>query len=223
VAGCALLLAAGWRFAYGSGGGPVVLEPVAQREPAGPMDHCPEEGPEEGAGAWAGSRGPAPREDGERSADSGAAAAGAGVVDVNRADAAELQRLPGIGPVLAARIVEHRERWGPFSAPEDLLEVSGIGPRELERIRDRIHIGEPGGAPAGRACSPFIPCRRQRCWRRRAWRWARGCGRGWDARGCGGAPRPGRPRWLWSGGAASGPSGWFIRAGARGGGPEAAG
>ncbi|NIP61003.1 MAG: hypothetical protein GWM92_21305 [Gemmatimonadetes bacterium] len=57
-------------------------------------------------------------------------------VDLNRADAGELQRLPGIGPALARRVLEHRRRLGGrFRAAEQLLEVRGIGPATLERIR----------------------------------------------------------------------------------------
>ncbi|MEQ1832910.1 MAG: helix-hairpin-helix domain-containing protein [Candidatus Eisenbacteria bacterium] len=69
----------------------------------------------------------------------GAAAASASAVpagiELNTATASELDRLPGIGPVLAARIVEHRRRHGPFRSPDDLLSVPGIGPRLLERLR----------------------------------------------------------------------------------------
>lgn len=57
-------------------------------------------------------------------------------VDLNRADAADLQRLPGIGPALARRVLEHRRRLGGrFRSAEQLLEVRGIGPATLERIR----------------------------------------------------------------------------------------
>jgi len=63
-----------------------------------------------------------------------------GTIDVNRAAAVELEALPGIGPTLARRIVESRQREGPFLAPEDLLRVRGIGPRSLERIRNRIRM-----------------------------------------------------------------------------------
>ncbi len=62
-------------------------------------------------------------------------------IDVNRASAAELEDLPGIGPALAARIVEDRGREGPFRMPEDLLRVSGIGPSTLERLRDHLDFG----------------------------------------------------------------------------------
>ena len=55
-------------------------------------------------------------------------------IDLNRATADELQLLPRIGPALAARIVEERERGGPFRSVEDLARVRGIGPRTIERI-----------------------------------------------------------------------------------------
>jgi competence protein ComEA len=73
---------------------------------------------------------------------SGGAAAGAadGAVDVNRADAAGLQTLPGIGPVLAERILAWRSEHGAFATPEDLLDVPGIGPALLARIADRVRV-----------------------------------------------------------------------------------
>jgi competence protein ComEA len=55
-------------------------------------------------------------------------------VDLNRADAAALDRLPGIGPVLARRILEHRAQHGSFRAVDDLLAVPGIGPALFARI-----------------------------------------------------------------------------------------
>jgi competence protein ComEA len=61
-------------------------------------------------------------------------------VDLNRADRASLERLPGIGPALAGRILELRGREGPFRAVEDLLEVSGIGPVTLERLEGRVVV-----------------------------------------------------------------------------------
>lgn len=59
-------------------------------------------------------------------------------VDLNRASAAELDRLPGIGPVLAARIVAYREQHGPFRTSQELLAVRGIGPRLYARLLPRI-------------------------------------------------------------------------------------
>lgn len=55
-------------------------------------------------------------------------------VNLNTADRTLLQTLPGIGPALAARIIEYRERWGPFTDPRQLLEVSGIGEKRLEQL-----------------------------------------------------------------------------------------
>lgn len=61
-------------------------------------------------------------------------------VNVNAATAEELEALPGIGPVLARRIVDHRARQGPFQRLEDLLQVEGIGPKLLEKIRHLIMV-----------------------------------------------------------------------------------
>ena len=59
----------------------------------------------------------------------------AGVVNINTADSELLQKLPGIGPARARAILEHRSQVGRFRSVEDLLEVRGIGPRALERLR----------------------------------------------------------------------------------------
>jgi competence protein ComEA len=61
-----------------------------------------------------------------------------GVLSINRASATELEALPGVGPVLAERIVAFRESNGRFEAVEDLLEVPGIGEAKLEAIRDFV-------------------------------------------------------------------------------------
>lgn len=63
---------------------------------------------------------------------------GVSLVNVNTASPEELETLPGIGEVLAQRIVEYREAHGPFKSPEDLLKIKGIGPKTLEKFRDRI-------------------------------------------------------------------------------------
>jgi competence ComEA-like helix-hairpin-helix protein len=61
-----------------------------------------------------------------------------GRVDVNRAGAAELETVPGIGPGLAARVIAHRERNGPFRTVDELENVPGIGPATLARIRPHV-------------------------------------------------------------------------------------
>lgn len=63
-----------------------------------------------------------------------------GLISPNRADASQLEELPGVGPVLAERIVAHREANGPFEAVEDLLEVPGIGEAKLAALRDLIVV-----------------------------------------------------------------------------------
>lgn len=63
-------------------------------------------------------------------------------VDINTADVQQLQRLEGIGPVLAQRIVDWREANGKFTSAEDLLEVDGIGNAVLENMREFIIIGD---------------------------------------------------------------------------------
>jgi competence protein ComEA len=60
-------------------------------------------------------------------------------VDLNTADAADLDALPGIGPVLADRIVAHRQD-GPFASVDELADVAGIGPTLLERLRDLVRV-----------------------------------------------------------------------------------
>lgn len=61
-------------------------------------------------------------------------------VNINSASAPELQRLNGVGPAIAARIVEYRNSHGIFSSPEDLLNVRGIGKVKLEKMRKQILI-----------------------------------------------------------------------------------
>ena len=58
-------------------------------------------------------------------------------VNVNEATAAELERLPRVGPSLARRIIEWRERHGPFAGPDDLRHVRGIGPSTV-RLLDSL-------------------------------------------------------------------------------------
>ena len=70
----------------------------------------------------------------------GATGGPAALVNVNTATEAELETLPGIGPVLAAAIVQYRTEHGPFTSVEQLEEVSGIGPATLAEIRDLVTV-----------------------------------------------------------------------------------
>lgn len=73
---------------------------------------------------------PAPRQD--------------GLIDLNTATVAELDELPGIGDVLAGRIVEYRQTVGPFTSVDQLSEIDGISPRLVDEIRPFVTVG-PGG------------------------------------------------------------------------------
>ncbi len=65
---------------------------------------------------------------------------GSDKLDVNSASAEELETLPQIGEVRARDIIAHRDANGPFDTIENLIEVSGIGPRTLDTIRDLIEV-----------------------------------------------------------------------------------
>lgn len=62
------------------------------------------------------------------------------LVDVNTADEALLEQLPGVGQTLARRIVEYRRVHGSFSSVDELLQVNGIGEQTLEKMRDYITV-----------------------------------------------------------------------------------
>jgi len=63
-----------------------------------------------------------------------------GTVNINSAGVGELDRLSGIGPALAQRIIDYRETHGPFTAVEDITKVSGIGSALLEKLRNEISV-----------------------------------------------------------------------------------
>jgi competence ComEA-like helix-hairpin-helix protein len=67
------------------------------------------------------------------------------LIDLNTAPASELDLLPGVGPVLAARIIEDRQANGLFKDLEDLDRVHGIGPRTIERLRDMVTVTAAAG------------------------------------------------------------------------------
>lgn len=77
-----------------------------------------------------------------------------GMVDLNRATAAQLELLPGIGPASAARIVAYREQIGGFRSVDELDGVSGIGSRTMERLRPLLRVGLEPVESGGTSASP---------------------------------------------------------------------
>jgi len=71
----------------------------------------------------------------------GAPKEGDGKININLASQSELMDLPGIGTVLASRIVDYRRENGDFSWIEDIRNVSGIGEKRYEAIQDKITVG----------------------------------------------------------------------------------
>ncbi|GIU96959.1 MAG: competence protein ComEA [Actinomycetota bacterium] len=70
----------------------------------------------------------------------GAPGAAGPLVNVNTADAAALETLPGIGEVLAGAIIQYRTEHGPFRSVDELEDVSGIGPATLEKLRPLVTV-----------------------------------------------------------------------------------
>jgi competence protein ComEA len=63
-----------------------------------------------------------------------------GLVNLNTATVTQLQGLPGVGPVLAQRIVDYRTRWGPFQSVDELRKVSGIGDATFAELEPLVTI-----------------------------------------------------------------------------------
>ena len=63
-------------------------------------------------------------------------------ININTASAEELTQLKGIGPSHAAKIIEFREKNGPFKLPEDLVQVPGVGQKTFEKNKDLISVEE---------------------------------------------------------------------------------
>ncbi len=65
-----------------------------------------------------------------------------GRVDINRGSADDLRRLPGIGPVLAERVIRHRREHGKFGSIHDIQNVKGIGAKRFARLEPYIHVDD---------------------------------------------------------------------------------
>ena len=72
----------------------------------------------------------------------------AGKVNINTASVEQLTTLPGVGPKLAARIVEYRQKSGSFHATQDLINVKGIGEKNFAKIETWLTVGEAAKAPS---------------------------------------------------------------------------
>ncbi len=72
-----------------------------------------------------------------------------GVININTAPAADLQRLPGIGANTAARIVEYRQKNGPFKKVEDLMNVRGVGEKKFLKLKANITVAAAKADHAG--------------------------------------------------------------------------
>jgi len=76
-------------------------------------------------------------------------------VNINTATAAELQRVPGIGPKTAAQILAMRRNVGSFRSVDDLLAVRGIGPKRLAKMKPFLTVQPPRPAPRKSAPAPL--------------------------------------------------------------------
>src|ERR1700675_2959555 len=63
-------------------------------------------------------------------------------VNLNTANAQELQQVPGIGPATANKILKMRKSYGPFKRVDDLRAIKGIGPKRLEKMRKYLTVGK---------------------------------------------------------------------------------
>lgn len=65
-------------------------------------------------------------------------------IDINRASAEELTRIPGIGEAMARRIIDFRDKEGPFRRVEDLMKVKGIGEKSFQKLKAYVKVGKGG-------------------------------------------------------------------------------
>lgn len=78
-------------------------------------------------------------------------------VNINTATVDQLTTLDGIGDAYAKKIVEYRDAHGAFKSPEDIMNVSGIGPATFAKNKDRITVGAPAAPKTDEASKPSKP------------------------------------------------------------------
>jgi len=71
-----------------------------------------------------------------------------GKVNINTATVEQLTALPGVGPALANRIVEHRQKSGAFKSTQELMNVKGIGEKNFGKIQTYLVVGDAAARPA---------------------------------------------------------------------------
>lgn len=83
---------------------------------------------------------PAPSESSGRSSSGKLSIPGQGFVNINTASPEELQQLPGVGPSTAQKIIDHRTEIGTFTSVDQLMDVKGIGPKKMEKIKPFVAL-----------------------------------------------------------------------------------
>jgi competence protein ComEA len=78
-------------------------------------------------------------------------------LELNQASASDLVLLPGVGPKLAARIIDERVRRGGFTQVDELRRVKGVGPAVLARVRPLLRVSHPTDAQRHKAVGPTAP------------------------------------------------------------------